>query len=135
MITYRIGNDLDLDLVLDLYRESTLGERRPVDDRGRMAAMVRTANLVVTAWDGEVLVGISRALTDHGYVTYLCDLAVRVSHQRRGVGKELMRRTQAAAPATSIVLLAAPAARGYYGKVGFTQHPSAWILQPGEPVG
>jgi predicted N-acetyltransferase YhbS len=132
MITYRIGNDLDLDHVLDLYRASTLGERRPIDDRERMAAMVRNANLVVTAWDGDALVGISRALTDFAYVTYLSDLAVRVSHQRRGIGKELVRRTRAEAPASSVVLLAAPAARAYYGKVGFTQHPSAWILQPEE---
>ena len=87
MIDYRTGNDLDVDAVIDLYRASTLGERRPVDDRERMAAMVRNANLVVTAWDGDVLVGISRAHTDHASVPYLPDLAVRVSHQRQGMGK------------------------------------------------
>ena len=31
MIHYRQGNDLDLDAVIELYRASTLGERRPVD--------------------------------------------------------------------------------------------------------
>ena len=134
MITYRIGNNLDLEAVLDLYRASTLGERRPVDDRERMGTMLRGANLVVTAWDGDTLVGISRALTDFAYATYLSDLAVRVSHQRRGIGKELIRRTQNAGPAASVVLLAAPAARSYYGKAGFTQHPSAWVLQPEESV-
>ena len=36
MITYRVGNDLDLDEVIELYRASTLGERRPVDDHGQM---------------------------------------------------------------------------------------------------
>ena len=40
MITYKTGNDLVLDEVLELYRASTLGERRPVDDRERMAAMI-----------------------------------------------------------------------------------------------
>jgi len=68
MITYTIGNDLDLDAVIELYRASTLGERRPVDDRGRMAAMLANANLVVTAWDGDLLVGISRALSDFCYI-------------------------------------------------------------------
>ena len=62
-IEYRTGNELDLDAVLDLYRASTLGERRPIDDRERMADMVRHANLVITAWDGDQLVGISRAIT------------------------------------------------------------------------
>ena len=111
MIEYREGNDLDLDAVIDVYRASTLGERRPIEDRDRMGAMLANANLVVTAWDGALLVGIARALTDASYVTYLSDLAVRQSHQRRGVGKELIRRVQqAAGPQAALLLLAAPAA-------------------------
>src|SRR3954447_24810252 len=97
-ISYRIGNDVDLDAAIELYRASTLGERRPIEDRERIAGMLKNANLVVTAWHHERLVGISRALTDFVYVTYLSDLAVRVSHQKMGIGKTLMRRTQAAAP-------------------------------------
>src|SRR5258706_10500940 len=96
MITYRTGNDLDLDKVIELYRASTLGERRPVDDRERMGAMLRNANLVITAWEGELLVGIARSVSDFAYCTYLSDLAVRESHQRRGIGRELIRRTQQA---------------------------------------
>jgi len=135
VITYRLGNDLDLDRTIELYRASTLGERRPVDDRERMAAMLRNANLVVTAWDGDLLVGISRALTDFAFVTYLSDLAVRVSHQKAGIGKELMRRTQAAGgPQTKLILLAAPAAEAYYPHVGFTRHPQCWMLSPGDAV-
>lgn len=129
-ISYRAGNELDLDAVLELYRASTLGERRPIDDRERMGEMLRHANLVLSAWDGERMVGISRALTDWVYVTYLSDLAVSVSHQRHGIGKELMRRTQAAAPEAMLLLLAAPAAEKYYPHVGFTHHPQAWILRP-----
>lgn len=136
MISYRMGNDLDLDQAIELYRASTLGERRPVDDRDRMAAMLRNANLVVTAWDGGLLVGLSRALSDFSFVTYLSDLGVRASHQKQGIGKELMRRTQAAGgPKTKLILLAAPAAEAYYPHVGFTRHPQCWMLSPGETVG
>jgi GNAT superfamily N-acetyltransferase len=134
MISYQTGNDLNLDAVIELYRASTLGERRPVDDRERMQQMLQNANLVITAWDGDLLVGISRSLTDFAYITYLSDLAVRVSHQRRGIGKELMRRTQAAAPQATVLLLAAPAAEKYYPHVGFTPHPQAWILRSGEKI-
>ena len=135
MIEYREGNDLDLDAVIDVYRASTLGERRPIEDRHRMAAMLANANLVVTAWDGALLAGIARALTDASYVTYLSDLAVRQSHQRRGVGKELIRRVQqAAGPQAALLLLAAPAAESYYPHLGFTHHPQAWMLRPGQAV-
>ena len=131
MIHYRAGNALELDAVIELYRSSTLGDRRPVDDRHRMSEMLRNANLVVTAWDGDLLVGISRALSDFSFVTYLSDLAVRGSHQRQGIGKELIRRTQAlAGKDAKLVLLAAPAAERYYPHVGFTHHPQAWMLGP-----
>ncbi len=135
MIEYRLGNDLDLDAVIELYRASTLGERRPVDDRDRMASMLARANLVVTAWDGALLVGISRALSDFAYVTYLSDLAVRASHQRRGIGRELIRVTRReSGPEATLVLLAAPKAVDYYPRVGFTRHDSAWLLRAGDPL-
>jgi len=135
MITYQVGNQLELDQVFDLYRASTLGERRPVDDRAILADMIRHANLTVTAWEGDLLVGISRSLTDFSYVTYLADLAVRDSHQKLGIGRELIARTRAEmGPRAMIVLLAAPAAVDYYPKLGFTQHGSAWVLRAGEAL-
>ena len=70
-IDYRYGNNLDLDPVTELYRASTLGEPRPVDNRATMKNMLEHANLVVTAWDGELMVGIARMLTDFAYVGYL----------------------------------------------------------------
>ena len=130
MIEYRVGNQLNIDEVIELYRASTLGERRPIDDHERMRQMIGNANLVITAWDGEQLVGISRSLTDFSYVTYLSDLAVRLSHQRHGIGKELIRRTkEESGSQAAIVLLSAPKAVDYYPHVGFTHHPQAWILR------
>jgi len=134
MIDYRTGTDLELDQVIELYIASTLGERRPIDDRERFATMIRNGNLIITAWDGDLLVGISRSVTDWAWMTYLADLAVRASHQRQGIGKELMRRTQEAAPQAKLLLLAAPAAREYYPHVGFTHMPHAWWLLPEDRI-
>ena len=128
MITYRMGNDLEFDAVIELYRASTLGERRPVDDRERMELMLRNANLVVTAWDEQLLVGMARSVSDFSYATYLSDLAVRVSHQRKGIGRELIRRTQAAGGKATVILLSAPEAMEYYPRIGMKSHPSAWTL-------
>lgn len=132
-ITFRVGNQVNLDATLAVYRDSSLGERRPVDDRERMRAMLRNANLVVTAWDGEMMVGVARAFSDKVYVTYLADLAVRTEYQRMGIGKELIRFLKAAAPKAKIVALAAPDAESYYPHVGFERHPQAWIIDP-EPL-
>jgi len=133
---YRYGNKLDVDQVIGLYRACTLGGRRPVDDREAMLAMLQHANLVVTAWDQGTLVGISRTLTDFAYVGYLSDLAVRESHQRQGIGLELIRKTrERMGPRSTIVLLAAPQAVDYYPRIGFTRHESAWVLRAGDPLG
>jgi predicted N-acetyltransferase YhbS len=130
MIVLRTGNNLELAAVIDLYRASTLGERRPIDDHERMAAMIRCANLVVTAWDDELLVGIARSMSDFSYCTYLSDLAVRISHQRQGIGREMIRRTRELGGGATLILLAAPAASEYYRHLGFKPHPSAWTLCP-----
>ena len=135
MISYRKGNNLDVDAVIELYQSCSLGARRPSDDRERMAAMVANANLIITAWDGDLLVGISRSLSDFAYATYLSDLAVRESHQKQGIGRELIRRTQqAGGPNTTVILLAAPAAVEYYPRVGFQRHNSAWMIKGSEPL-
>ncbi len=129
LIIYRIGNDLDLNQIVALYEASTLGERRPIQDRARMQAMLQHANLVITAWADAQLVGIARALSDFAYVTYLSDLAVHCDFQKQGIGKELIRQTQSAGgPHAKIILLAAPAAEQYYPHIGFTQHHQAWFL-------
>ena len=106
---------------------STLGERRPVDDRDRLERMLRGAQVVATARDRGRLVGVSRAITDFAYCCYLADLAVDAAYQRRGIGKRLIVETHAAAgPETMLILIAAPAAEGYYPRIGLRHYPSCW---------
>lgn len=132
-IEYRIGDGFTLDQMIELYRASTLGERRPIDDPRIMGDMLRHANLIVSAWQGALMVGIARTLTDFSYVGYLSDLAVHEAYQKIGIGVELIRRTRAQmGPRSMLVLLAAPAAVGYYPRIGFTKHDSAWVLRAGD---
>ncbi|MDX3538352.1 GNAT family N-acetyltransferase [Streptomyces sp. MB09-01] len=124
-----VGADLDVEEVIGLYRASTLAERRPVADVERFARMLAGANLVVVARaDDGGLIGIARSITDGAYSTYLSDLAVDVAYQGKGVGRDLIRVTQEAAPEAKVVLLSAPAAVDYYPHIGFTRHESAWTL-------
>jgi len=129
-IRYAADVNLDVSQVAALYERATL--RRPTRDTVRMGRMLEHANLVVGAWDGERLIGVARALTDFGWVCYLADLAVDPDYQRRGVGRELIRRVREyVGPEISIVLRAAPLAADYYHRIGFTHLDNAWIL-PGE---
>jgi hypothetical protein len=70
---------------IDVLRRSTLAERRPVEDAARIAKMLSGADLVVTARDEDgTLAGVSRAITDFAYCTYLLDLAVDNAHPGKG---------------------------------------------------
>lgn len=130
MIHYAMEPDLGVDEFVDVLRRSTLAERRPVDDRERLAGMLENASIVVTARDDAGrLVGVSRAISDFHYCTYLSDLAVDVACQRQGIGKELVLRTHLAGGFhTSLILLAAPGARDYYPRIGMQKHDSCWIV-------
>lgn len=128
MIEYRIEPDLDTDEFLEVLRRSTLADRRPVDDIWRIRAMLAGASLIVTARDAGVLVGLARSITDGVYCTYLSDLAVDERYQRRGIGRELIRRTKEAAPEALLILLSAPKAVDYYPRIGMTRHDHCYLL-------
>jgi len=129
-IIYRDDAQLNVEHVIELYKKSTLGERRPIDRPDIFAGMISNADIIITAWDGDNLIGISRALTDFTYVTYLADLAVDEAYQHQGIGKKLIDETQKRTePQCMMVLLAAPNANDYYPKIGFTHNPRAWMLK------
>lgn len=128
-IDYRINELISAEQAIDLFKRSTLGERRPVHRPDIFEGMLRNANLTITAWQGDRLVGISRTLSDFAYVAYLADLAVDAACQRQGIGRRLVEETRQRLPAECmIVLLAAPKANEYYAKLGFEHNPRAWVL-------
>jgi ribosomal protein S18 acetylase RimI-like enzyme len=139
-VSYQLEDHLGVgeDEFLDLLDRSGLAERRPVDEPQTIRGMLRHADILLTARVGGLLVGLSRAITDFSYCTYLSDLAVDEAFQRRGIGRELIRRThEAAGLNTTLILLAAPKARAYYPHIGLTAHDSCWVLprQPGKTAG
>lgn len=128
-IRYAVEPELDVEEFRAVLILSTLGERRPVDDLGRLERMLQHADVIVTARDGGRLVGVSRAVTDFSYCCYLSDLAVDTEYQREGIGKRLIEEThRVAGDETTLILVAAPAAEEYYPKIGMTQRPSCWTI-------
>ena len=114
---------------IQLLQQTSLGNRRPVDKPEIIAGMLQHADLLVTAWQNEELVGVARSVTDFYYCCYLSDLAVSERVQAQGIGKALIRHTfLALQPGCKLILLSAPQAVDYYPHIGFSQHPSAWVM-------
>lgn len=135
MINYCEEPKLSADEFIDLLVRSTLAKRRPVNDRAIIEAMLAKADIILTARQGAKLVGVSRAITDFAFCTYLSDLAVDEAFQRQGIGREMVRRThEIAGMNTTLILLSAPTAATYYPHIGMTKHESCWVI-PGRPTG
>jgi ribosomal protein S18 acetylase RimI-like enzyme len=135
-IDFKVNHPVTTDQFIGLLESSTLGERRPIQDRSCMEGMVANSNLIISAWDGSLLVGIARSVTDFHYACYLSDLAVHQDYQRSGIGKRLQSLTQMQlGPRCKVVLLAAPAASLYYGQLGYTHNDRCWLLEPGVTIG
>lgn len=128
MIHYSIDDSVTLDEFREVLVNSTLGERRPINDEETLTNMLAHANLIVSARKDGRLIGIARSLTDFHYCTYLSDLAVDLNHQKTGIGKELIRLTKEATPKAKLILLSAPKAVNYYPKIGMTHWEQCYVL-------
>lgn len=130
MIQYDDKRTITANQFIDVLNRSTLGERRPVNDHARIEKMLKHGNILITAWDGDLLVGVSRALSDFSFCCYLSDLAVDEAYQKQGIGKELVYRTHAVAgEQVSLMLLAAPKAAEYYPKIGMERFTDCFLIR------
>ncbi|OQV20461.1 hypothetical protein BV898_05506 [Hypsibius exemplaris] len=115
--------------VLEVYRSAPLSDRAEYPEE-RLATMFKNANIVITAWDGDRLIGVARSVADLGYCCYVSDLAVRKEYQNGGVGKELLRLTkEAAGDQSNMVLLSADEAMNYYPKIGMKKIENGFIVK------
>jgi len=127
-IVYTIEKSLDVSEFIEVLKNSTLAERRPVDDEQRISSMCNNANLIVTARLEGKLIGVARSITDFVYSTYLSDLAVDVKYQKKGIGKKLIEETKKITPQAKLILLSAPAAIDYYPKIGMKKHNHCYFI-------
>lgn len=127
-ITYKINFPLNVEEIIMIYDDS--GLRRPTKDKVRIKKMFDNSNLVISAWNKDELVGISRALTDFSYCCYLSDLAVKKKFQKCGIGKELIRITKEQIGENSmLLLLSAPEAMEYYPKIGMEKAGNGFFIK------
>jgi len=126
-IRYQLELRLNPDELASVFTRS--GIRRPSNDADRLSGMLGFANCILSARDASnQLVGVLRGFTDFAWRTYVSDVAVAQSHQRQGIGSQLLRLAQTySGPRCSLSLDAAPSATAYYPHIGMAPAPSAWV--------
>lgn len=118
-IIYRKDIKPDTDQIVEVYNSS--GINRPTTDKEQIEKMYSNSNLIVTAWDKNKLVGISRSLTDFCYCCYLSDLTVRREYQTSGIGKKLIELTKdEIGEQTSLILFSSASEYLHFGMMNLT---------------
>lgn len=132
-IVYTYERTITAEQLASVFERS--GINRPTADLPRLGRMLAGANLLVTAWDGDKLVGVARSLTDFSFCCYLSDLAVDRDYQKSGIGRRLIDLTHTRiGPDAMLLLLAAPSAMAYYPKVGFDTLSNAFMINRVTPT-
>jgi len=92
--------------------------------------MLDRATLNVSAWDGGLLIGLARSLSDFAYCTFLSDLAVRKEYQYQNIGKQLIAITSNEIGEDAILmLLSNKSAHQYCPKMGFEKVVNGFIIK------
>jgi GNAT superfamily N-acetyltransferase len=135
-ITVTVEDRIDTAEFVDVVEGSGLAARRPYGDLGRVGAILARSSPVACARTDEgVLVGVARCVSDGGFVTFLCDLAVVEAHQDRGIGRALVEAVRDASPGTVLVVTAAPEVDALYDHLGLRRHHATWYDLPADAAG
>ena len=125
-LTIREGLDgLTPARIATLYRRAPL--LRQTDNAQRLQQAFENAQLVLTAWHAERLVGLARVLTDGVQVAYLCDLAVEPDVQGIGLGKMLIDAVMERCKGTELILRDSNLSSGFYEHLGFEPVRNGWV--------
>jgi GNAT superfamily N-acetyltransferase len=111
--------DLPLDTLINLYRANAWSSAEKPE---LLHKALSASHSLVTAWDGEKLVGLGNALSDGFMVAYYSHLLVLPEYQGRGIGMQLMQLLLARYEGFhQHILIADGRAIDFYRKCGFTR--------------
>jgi len=111
-IVYSDTHEIDLDQLTALF--NVVGWERRTADRDRLAQLVRGSLYVVSAWDGDRLVGFARGISDGATNAYISTVAVLPEYQKRGIGRKVIQRLVANRDGIQFVLHANERAYPFY---------------------
>ena len=104
MVRYLRTKRVPQDALLSLYADA--GWTAYTRDPEKLSYGVAHSWRVITAWEGEKLPGLVRAISDGRTIAYIQDILVLKAYQGQGIGAELIRRMLAAiGPMRQIALM------------------------------
>jgi len=132
VISYKLGSEhIDWSSLFRLYERTGL-LRRFIENReiDKIKSAFQKSYKVVTAWDGNVLAGACRMLSDGISYAMVFDVAVLPEYQKNGIGKGMLNLLLEGEQHMSIHLTSTFGNEDFYKKLGFKKHKTAYAKYP-----
>jgi ribosomal protein S18 acetylase RimI-like enzyme len=134
MIEYKTGIDvIDWESLVQLYYETDLviglGRARNLE---KIKASFLNSYKIVTAWDGDRIVGACRMISDGLCYGWIHDFGVLPEMQKMGIGRKMMEELIKGNETLLIGLTSSFVAEEFYSKIGFKKHKTAMAKYPGK---
>ena len=117
MITFSFDKTVDYSRLVELFEE--VGWHDKTRDIKRLKAMVENSQVVVTAWDGELMVGFARCVTDLVFNGQINNVVVDLRYRGNGIGRDLIQRILESSKEVTYILRGDPENQGFYKSIGF----------------
>ncbi|MBU3202117.1 GNAT family N-acetyltransferase [Clostridium estertheticum] len=134
MISYKIGLEcIEWCQLFSLYEKVGM-LKRFIESKefNKIQSAFQVSYKVVTAWEENTLVGSCRMLSDGICYGAVFDVAVLPEYQKKGIGKGLMRLLLKGEEHMTIHLTSTFGNEGFYKKLGFKKHKTAYSKYPFE---
>ena len=133
MITYSDRKDLPSEGLLAIFRAVGWSDGSETEKMIRhFNAPFLHSTAVFSAWEGEVLIGCVRVLSDRSFRSFVYDLAVLPEYQGQGIGRNLIQLCMNEFPDSQWILETIPERVGFYEKMGFTEDHALWMRKTGK---
>ena len=132
MIEYKTGTDcIDWSQLTGLYLEvGMVGGFGEKGDRKNIEVAFSNSFKVVTAWDGERLVGAGRMLSDGICYAMVFDVGVIPEYRNKGIATCIMKELIKGCEDLHIHLTSRFGVEGLYRKLGFRKHKNHYARYP-----
>ncbi len=125
--------DIEKEKIIALYKANRWSAAEKPDELYQ--ALINSHSLI-TAWDGDKLVGLGNAISDGYLVVYYPHLLVHPAYQRKGIGKMIVAKMQEKYGTFHMQILVADGkAVDFYERVGFVRAGKTqpmWIYKGNE---
>ncbi|MEG0775400.1 GNAT family N-acetyltransferase [Clostridium sp.] len=127
MIKYFRDKNVDYNRLIALFNEA--GWRDKTEDINRLQLMVQNSQIVITAWDDELMVGFARCTTDYVFNGQINNVVVDALYRGKGVGKALINNILDSNQQVTYILRGDIENEGFYKELGFEDSPLTLVYK------